>query len=140
MAFRDVAVRTVAAACRLVGTKAVQPDDNDTELEVRTEFEIKVVSSFSEIFNNVVKHSYAESDGLIDIHIELAPNGLNLYLIDEGEPFELDESPTLPPAPHESGRGLFIVRSFVDDLTYTPGPPNRWRLEISGASADSTSS
>ena len=129
--FRDVAVQAVAAACRLVGDpRARKPDPG--VLEVRTEFAIRAVSSFSEIFNNIVEHAYAGgADGsYIDIRIDASPGGLRLELEDSGRPFELGDAPDLPATPSESGRGLFIVRAFVDDMSYTPGPPNRWTLEI----------
>jgi anti-sigma regulatory factor (Ser/Thr protein kinase) len=133
--FRDVAVRTVAAACNLVAGQRTNPVD-PAALEVRSEFAIKVVSSFSEIFNNVVKHAYAgEIDGVIDIRIEIHGPLLRLLIEDHGRPFVLDDAPPLPATPQESGRGLFIVRAFVDDMSYSPGPPNTWTLEIKQSSA-----
>lgn len=133
--FRDVAVRTVAAACNLVTGHRPDPVD-PAALEVRSEFAIKVVSSFSEIFNNVVMHAYGgDAEGVIDIRIDVEPNVLRLSIEDHGRPFELAKASPLSPASSESGRGLFIVRAFVDDLSYSPGPPNTWTLEIKKSSA-----
>ena len=129
--FREVAVRTIASACNVLTREGRNPAD-PTSFEVRSEFAIKVVSAFSEIFNNVVKHSYRDgaAEGVVDIAVEITKSVMRIHIQDHGLPFELTEVPTLPETPSESGRGLFIVRAFVDDLSYAPGPPNVWTLEI----------
>lgn len=137
--FRELAVQAVAAACRLVGDPIPAKKPEPGVLEVRTEFAIRAVSSFSEVFNNIVEHAYAGGDdALIDIRIETSASGLRLVLEDHGRPFDLDaRMPTHldPTSASESGRGLFIIRAFVDNMSYTPGPPNRWTLEINEQSA-----
>lgn len=129
--YRDLAVHTVAAACRLVGDRAGAKNPEPGVLAVRSEFAIRAVSSFSEVFNNIVEHAYSGgADAFIDIRIEISEAGMRLELEDSGLPFDLIEPPRLPATPSESGRGLFIVRAFVDHMSYTAGPPNRWTLVI----------
>ncbi len=50
-------------------------------------------------------------------------------MLDDGVSFD----PAAVPVPDldglpESGMGLYIIRSFVDDLSYEPGPPNALRF------------
>jgi serine/threonine-protein kinase RsbW len=132
---RDVAVRTVAAACaRLSDRQIHQPDDT---LDLSDEFDAQMVSAFSEIFNNVAMHSYRLRSGEIRIEITVSDDGVTIELTDSGEPFDLGAvpSPQLEGMP-DHGLGIHIAKSFVDELTYEPGPPNVWRLtKYAGSSA-----
>ena len=116
---RDVALRVVSAACKLI-----PPQPNR---QTWNEFQAQVVSAVSEAFNNVVLHGYAnqpEGEGLIDLAIELEDDGIRVEMRDWGASFD----PTSVPVPEldalpESGLGLFIMRSFMD-IAYHPGHPN----------------
>jgi serine/threonine-protein kinase RsbW len=46
-------------------------------------------------------------------------------LIDEGKTFnpQAVATPDFESLP-ESGMGLYIIRAFVDEMDYSPGPPN----------------
>jgi serine/threonine-protein kinase RsbW len=89
-----------------------------------------VVSAVSEAFNNVVLHAYAGcSSGELALEIEACQGqehiGLRIVMTDRGRPFD----PPAVPVPDlgglpEAGMGLFIIRSFMDEVVYTPGPPN----------------
>lgn len=132
--YRNIAVRVVAEAARLV-SGSVQADPNDLLAnDVRDPFDLAVVSAFMEIFNNVAIHAYRRTaGGLIDISITPTERELTIEIKDHGEAFdlggvaplptELDES-TLP----EGGMGLHIAKTMLDEVTYEPGPPNLWRL------------
>ena len=89
------------------------------------------VSAFGEAFNNVVLHSYAGMDppGAVQIDIAWDSEKITACLMDEGKSFDPGSvpSPDLEALP-ESGMGLFIIRSFVDELEYVAGPPNVVRL------------
>jgi serine/threonine-protein kinase RsbW len=103
LTYRDVAMRVVSAACKIFAA-------DSKRLEPR-EFQEQVVSAVGEAFNNTVLHAYrGRSDGRVTIEVE--PNG------DAAVPIpELEELP-------ESGMGLFIIRSFMDEVVYRSGPPN----------------
>src|SRR5262245_333830 len=99
--YRDLAVRAVAAASKLVGTGDRTFDD-------------EVVSAFGEAFNNVAIHAYREHAGEIEIEIDVGRDWLTIRLKDRGASFDADAvaEPDLDRLP-ESGLGLFIIRSFM---------------------------
>jgi serine/threonine-protein kinase RsbW len=84
-----------------------------------------MVSAVGEAFNNVVEHAYRDQAGDVEIAITSDATTLRVVMTDRGSPFDIDEipEPDLAALP-ESGMGLFIIRSFVDDVSYQPGPPN----------------
>ena len=117
--YRDLAVRAVAAACKLVG-------DGDPTGAGDREFIDQVVSAFGEAFNNTAIHSYAGlTVGDVDIEIEIGDSHITIRVLDYGKSYDFLSVPqpdldTLP----ESGMGLYIIRSFMDEVDYVPGAPN----------------
>ena len=111
--YRDVAVRTVSSVCKLVqGTR----DGVDHE----------IVSAFSEAFNNVVIHGYEGGPVReIEIEIVLGEAAITVHVRDYGKSFDFSSVPlpVLDDLP-ESGLGVFIIRSFMDDVRYVSGAPN----------------
>jgi serine/threonine-protein kinase RsbW len=49
-------------------------------------------------------------------------------MVDEGQPFDPSGYQKLPDSLPEGGMGLFIIRSFVDEVRYVGGPPNTLTL------------
>ena len=131
--FRDVAVHTLTAAAHLVGKDKNRPGATDASLlDLRRNFDGEFISAFSEIFNNITIHAYkGKSDGEGEIKIEIAPGSDHLLVVisDMGESFDIESVPVpeLESLP-EGGMGIHIARSCLDELVYTPGPPNQWRL------------
>jgi serine/threonine-protein kinase RsbW len=141
--YRDVAIRTVASVCHLVGSNQLPdrgdplvvdpkgPDPQEVDaLDLSDEFAALVVSAFSEVFNDIVLHGYAATEGAINIELEPGTDELVIRITDHGACF--DQSKVKPPdldSLPESGLGIFIVRSCVDEFTYEPGPPNVWTLK-----------
>ena len=117
--YRDLAVRAVAAACKLVG-------DGDPTGSGDRVFIDQVVSAFGEAFNNAAIHSYrGNKPGDVEIEVDVGANHITIRLLDTGNSFDLAMVPapdldTLP----ESGLGLYIIRSFMDDVKYLAGTPN----------------
>ncbi|WP_456387436.1 ATP-binding protein [Profundibacter sp.] len=86
----------------------------------------------AEIMNNIVEHAYAnDPDGMIELEILPANNGLKCILRDDGQPmpdgnvpmgclpsqnvgpdFAVDDLP-------EGGFGWFLIRDLTRDLQYT---------------------
>ncbi len=119
--YRDLAVRVVGAACKLVGTA----DDASTSGR-SNEWDNEVVSAFGEAFNNAAIHSYSgKKPGDVEVEVDVKPTSITIRLIDWGGSFALEDVP-LPDldALPESGLGLYIIRSFMDEVTYKPGTPN----------------
>jgi serine/threonine-protein kinase RsbW len=114
---RDVTLRAVSAACKLVTRRPQGPAWN--------EFRMQVVSAVGEAFNNIVLHGYeGRGDGEIEIEIRATLDRITIAMRDYGSSFD----PTTVPLPDfdalpESGWGLFIIRAFMD-ISYTPGSPN----------------
>lgn len=129
--YRDLAVRCATAACHLVGQLACEIGSRDSSrLELQRTFDAAFISAFSEIFNNIAIHAY-ERSGQGQVRLELTPydDRLVLEISDDGKPFDLSSvpAPELESLP-EGGMGIHIARACLDELEYTPGPPNRWRL------------
>lgn len=115
--YRDVATRLVVGACRLVGAEG--------ERRAGPEFEAQVVSAFNEAFNNAVLHGGSADGTELDIEVEPHPDRLTLRVMDRGRSFDLSAvpRPDLASLP-ESGLGVHVMRSWMNDLTYQPGDPN----------------
>ena len=61
----------------------------------------------------------------IGLTIEMSPQSMTVRVLDQGKGFELHEVPD--PLAEEnllrtSGRGLFLMRAFMDDFSVRPGP------------------
>jgi serine/threonine-protein kinase RsbW len=114
---RDIVLRAVSAACKLVTGHPGGPTWQD--------FQAQVVSAVSEAFNNLVLHGYrGRRDGRVDILIRPGRGQIQLELRDWGKGFD----PTSVPPPEletlpESGLGLFIMQSFMG-MKYRRGRPN----------------
>lgn len=117
---RDVVLRAVSAACKLV--------TNEFSRDWQ-EFQQQVVSAVSEAFNNLVIHGYqGRRDGRVEVIFRPGGGQIEIELRDWGKGFDpkgvpLPQLDTLP----ESGLGLFIIQSFMG-MTYRRGRPNLLRL------------
>jgi serine/threonine-protein kinase RsbW len=117
---RDIALRTVSAACKLVMPKISEQKSHSPD------FISHIVSAVGEAYNNIALHGYAEREpGTIHIQIENCRDWMRVIIKDTGVSFHPSQAPppdldSLP----ESGLGIFIMKSFVDEVTYTAGPPN----------------
>lgn len=122
--YRDLAVRAVAAACKLVG--------GDSPRE-RAEFDDQVISAFGEAFNNAALHSYrGRAPGDVEIDLEVGAESITIRMRDFGDSFDIEHVPepdldTLP----ESGLGIYIIKSFMDEVRYHAGEPNELLMKKS---------
>jgi serine/threonine-protein kinase RsbW len=111
------------------------------------EFEAHVVSAIGEAFNNIAIHGYSAARSG-PVHVEIAPvdSGIEVCMMDYGVTFDLTMAAPTQPSNEpeqlpESGMGLFIIRSFMDSVSYHPGKlperPNVLRLvkRFAGVSA-----
>jgi serine/threonine-protein kinase RsbW len=136
--YRDVAVRVVGTACRLLrppAADASRPLDNGAESPdaatrdfTQDEFAQQVVSAFSEAFNNVVIHGYRDAPKSVvrRIDVEISAEGAEIAILirDWGNVYDPRAHAELPDELPERGMGLFIIRSFMDVTEYEAGPPN----------------
>jgi serine/threonine-protein kinase RsbW len=116
--YRDIVLRVVASACRLVKPKQ-EPSRECTE------FSDKLVSAVGEAFNNIALHAYRDrTAGSVEMEIEVDRDRLTVRLLDTGVGFDPTEEhpPDLHSLP-ESHMGLYIIRTCVDDVSYRRGDP-----------------
>lgn len=117
--YRGLVLRAVAMICKIACA-------NDAQTETVCN---EVVSAVGEAFNNAVLHAYADSRGEICLTVSFDSSQIAVELSENGAAFALDGVPELTcEEPQETGMGLFIIRSFVDSLSYTAGPPNQLRM------------
>jgi serine/threonine-protein kinase RsbW len=120
--YRDVVLRVVTSACKLVRALALGKQEASREPH---EFDDKVVSAVGEAFNNVAIHAYRDvSPGAVELELEIGAGGIVVRMSDTGRAFEpaleAQRQPDLATLP-ESHMGLFIMRSCMDQVTYRPG-------------------
>lgn len=132
--YRDLAVRMVAEAARLVSCSSHRNPQDVLDNDVSDPFDTAVVSAFAEIYNNVAIHAYKrKGGGTIEITITPAERELVVELKDTGSPFDIEDVAPLPTELDvdtlpEGGMGIHIAKTMLDEVTYEPGPPNLWRL------------
>lgn len=118
--YRNLALRAVSEACRI----AQHDEWEGASLEAQT------VSAVGEAFNNIAIHSYAgRPPGEVVVEISWTRDEIVMQISDDGQSFDPEqvELPDLDALP-EGGMGLFIIRSFMDEVDYQAGPPNVLRL------------
>ena len=85
-----------------------------------------VAISVSELVNNAIVHgNRSDLSKSVEVHITVTNAEVRVTVIDQGKGFQ----PEAVPNPvdddnllREVGRGLFIVRNFVDDVTVSSAP------------------
>ncbi|HVK57348.1 MAG TPA: ATP-binding protein [Candidatus Kapabacteria bacterium] len=76
--------------------------------------------AFTEGCNNAVQHTPAAETGKkIVINLSLDGGQVELRINDHSPGCTYPEAASLPPAEHERGRGIFLIQSLMDDVTYT---------------------
>jgi serine/threonine-protein kinase RsbW len=144
--FRDVAVRVVGTACRLLRPSRSSFTDETSSAGradfSQDEFSTQVVSAFSEAFNNLAIHGYKDTQTGAACRIELEIGSEDgcfvVRLTDFGQVFDPGGYLDVPDELPERGMGLFIIRSFMDEMTYVPGPPNVLTLKKKWPSSTTT--
>ncbi|MFC1643314.1 ATP-binding protein [Myxococcota bacterium] len=121
LAHREQACRTVSAVCKLSQSAVGRFDSQAAD-----RFTHELVSAVGETFNNVVLHAYAKSPpGMVELECQWDPERVVVQVRDMGQSFDFNAVPQPDlELPHEKGMGVFIIRSFVDEVEYRAGPPN----------------
>ena len=78
-----------------------------------------VVLATDEATNNIMRHAHRDQpDAPIQIQCFFIPEGIEIHLLDQGEPFDIDAVPHLDPGElRVGGRGVFLMRALMDELT-----------------------
>lgn len=81
-----------------------------------------IVMATDEATNNVIRHAHSgHPEAPLQIQCLFVKDGIEVRLIDEGAPFDLNAVPHLDPAElRVGGRGVFLMRALMDELSCQP--------------------
>jgi serine/threonine-protein kinase RsbW len=81
-----------------------------------------IVLAADEAVNNVIRHAHHDRpDAVVQIQCFVRPDGIEIRLIDQGEPFDVNAVPHLDPGElRVGGLGVFLMRSLMDELSSEP--------------------
>jgi serine/threonine-protein kinase RsbW len=81
-----------------------------------------IVLATDEAVNNVMRHAHQDRpEAQLQIQCSFRPDGIEIRIHDEGAPFDLSAVPHLDPAElRVGGRGVFLMRSLMDELSCQP--------------------
>lgn len=102
----------IAGACQAAGCDTPTTDD--------------VVMATDEAVNNIMRHAHrGNPEATIQIQCFLHTDRIEVRLLDEGAPFDLAAVPYLDPAElRVGGRGVFLMRKLMDELSCQPRGEN----------------
>ena len=91
-----------------------------------------IVLATDEATNNIMRHAHrGRPEAPIQIQCYFCSDGLEIHLLDEGEPFDINAVPHLDPSELRiGGRGVFLMRALMDELTCQPREDNGNRLRM----------
>lgn len=77
-----------------------------------------VVLAANEAVSNVIRHAHRDRpDTLVHLECVFRPDGMEVRLLDDGEPFDLTTVPELDPSELRiGGRGVFLMRTLMDEV------------------------
>jgi serine/threonine-protein kinase RsbW len=80
------------------------------------------VLATNEAANNVVRHAHRDHpDAAWHLTLRIEPEAIEISVHDEGDPFDLNAVPRLDPTELRiGGRGIFLIRSVMDEVSCTP--------------------
>jgi len=81
-----------------------------------------IVLAVHEAVSNVIRHAHREQpDFVLQIQCYLGSGRVEIHVLDEGAPFDLPAVPEMDPAELRiGGRGVFLMRTLMDELTCQP--------------------
>jgi serine/threonine-protein kinase RsbW len=81
-----------------------------------------IVLATHEATGNAIRHAHqGYPEAQIQIRCWLHPDTVEIHILDEGAPFDLNSVPNLDPAELRiGGRGVFLMRTLMDELSCHP--------------------
>jgi serine/threonine-protein kinase RsbW len=81
-----------------------------------------VILATNEATHNIIRHAHRNCpDASVQIQCRVCDGAVEVCLLDEGEPFDLDAVPHLDPSEVRlGGRGVFLMRTLMDELACRP--------------------
>jgi len=91
-----------------------------------------VVLATGEAVSNILRHAHRHfPEATVQIHCWPGPDWLEVQFLDEGEPFDLEAVPDLDPTELRlGGRGVYLMRSLMDELSCEPRGERGNRLRM----------
>lgn len=79
--------------------------------------------ALTEAVSNSVRHAYGSGGGNVDVRYELRPDRIAIEIVDDGDGFDPDETPS-PDGDElsEGGLGIAIIRTIADELEIESRP------------------
>ncbi|MFN4261891.1 MAG: ATP-binding protein [Gemmataceae bacterium] len=113
-----VARTFVASVCQVFGIDAKTTD--------------AIVLAVNEAISNVIRHAHHDRpQAMLQIHCLPHADSLEIHILDEGAPFDLDAVPELDPGELRiGGRGVFLMRALMDEVSCQPLTPHGNRLRL----------
>jgi serine/threonine-protein kinase RsbW len=83
-----------------------------------------IVLAVHEAVANIIRHGHGLNPALpITIECAWLPDGFEILMEDHGKPFDINEVPEIDPAAiREGGRGVYLMRALMDELSSCPRP------------------
>src|SRR5260370_20940391 len=81
-----------------------------------------IVLAMSEAATNIIRHAHLERpEASVQICCRLTAETVEILLLDEGAPFDLEAVPYMDPAElRMGGRGVYLMRALMDELCCQP--------------------
>jgi len=81
-----------------------------------------IVLAANEAANNAIRHAHQENpQAQLQVQCSLGQDWIEIQLLDEGEPFDLESvAPCDPSELRVGGRGLFLMRALMDEVSCRP--------------------
>jgi serine/threonine-protein kinase RsbW len=81
-----------------------------------------IVLATSEAVSNIIRHAHHDRpEAQLQIQCFLAPDSMEIRMLDEGEPFDVASVPHLDPSEiRVGGRGVFLMRALMDEVSTQP--------------------
>jgi serine/threonine-protein kinase RsbW len=86
-----------------------------------------IVMATGEAVTNIVRHAHRDLAGAeLHMRVQVDEQCVTLTFIDQGEPFDLNSVPQLPPGELRiGGRGVYLLRALMDEVTCAPRGPGQ---------------
>ena len=118
---RMVIPATTLDVSKALGSLFDEPESQKVPPFVRDNAQIVL----AEVLNNIVEHSYAQSEGEIDLTVIVSDAGLRCTVLDRGLPMPQEKLPDAhnpmeddPIDLPEGGFGWFLIRTLSKELGY----------------------
>lgn len=78
-----------------------------------------IVLATGEAVSNIIRHAHRECpDAQLRIGCRLTTETMEIVLVDEGQPFDLEKVPCLDPGElRVGGRGVYLMRALMDEVS-----------------------